>query len=362
MKNFNVFDLLQPISAEQPTGVDIREDPTLNSLYYQLKDLRQLARQAEKKYQLGESNDNGLMHWQTLIELAFDIFSKQSKDLHVLAWLIEALLRVEHYAGLAKGFELSAHMIDTFWDNLFPQVDEGELETKLAMFIGLNGQDAPGSLIFPIKAAPITQSDSSRNFAVWEYQQALELEKNSDSSKKIERKKELGFDLQDIKNAVKVTPAEFYLELMQDLSNCQENLKHLDQAFLKRCGDRSPPSSYIRQALSDVHEVLGFILEESSYSIKQSTLAPIVNASMIEHEPNLNFDHIADSIKSRAAALATLQSVANYFSEAEPHSPIPSLLERAVRWGNLSLAELLPELIVEESARKHLSQLTGINF
>ncbi len=54
-----------------------------------------------------------------------------------------------------------------------------------------------------------------------------------------------------------------------------------------------------------------------------------------------------------------MQIIANYFREHEPNSPIPLLLEQAIRWGNLSLPELLSELVHDEQALLHSYKLIG---
>ena len=48
------FDvLLNPISAAEPAGVELKSDPALNAVYYQLKDKREAARVAERQLAAG---------------------------------------------------------------------------------------------------------------------------------------------------------------------------------------------------------------------------------------------------------------------------------------------------------------------
>ncbi|VAW56434.1 hypothetical protein MNBD_GAMMA07-939, partial [hydrothermal vent metagenome] len=44
----NLENLLQPISEENPAGIDIREDSSPTSIYYAIKDARKSARAAER--------------------------------------------------------------------------------------------------------------------------------------------------------------------------------------------------------------------------------------------------------------------------------------------------------------------------
>jgi type VI secretion system protein ImpA len=63
---------------------------------------------------------------------------------------------------------------------------------------------------------------------------------------------------------------------------------------------------------------------------------------------------------TRDDALNALLQVADYFRRTEPHSPVSYSLEQAVRWGRMSLPELLAELIPDEAARTQLSLRAGI--
>lgn len=357
MQDLNFDTILKPISSETPTGVDLREDSSLNILYYQIKDLRQKARQIETKYQMQESDDMGLDSWKELVAIAIDVLSNKSKDLEILAWLIESLLRVYQFAGLAQGFALTIALLDAFWETLFPIIEDNDVSGKLAAFIGLNGEDSPGSLIQPIKSVLITDVKTGKNFALCHYQHALELEKISDQQKKSQRIKALGYQLHDIQQAVKDSPSKFYQSLLSDLALCQENYKKLDEAFFRHCGANAPPTSYIRNALVDVQDHIHFLLKDIPFTSQRSMseITAIEKSIEIKNYKNAGFN-------DRTEALQLLKNISNYFTENEPHSPIPSLLNRTIRWANMSLPELWGELIVEEETRKNVQKLTGIEF
>jgi type VI secretion system protein ImpA len=65
-------------------------------------------------------------------------------------------------------------------------------------------------------------------------------------------------------------------------------------------------------------------------------------------------------LRSREEAFQILLTVANFFRQAEPHSPISYTLEEVVRRGRMNLPELLEELIPDESARRLYLQAAGI--
>jgi type VI secretion system ImpA family protein len=62
-------------------------------------------------------------------------------------------------------------------------------------------------------------------------------------------------------------------------------------------------------------------------------------------------------IQTREEAYALLAEIANFLARIEPHSPVPYLLQRAIAWGGMSLQELLPELLNDQSALKDVGHL-----
>lgn len=64
--------------------------------------------------------------------------------------------------------------------------------------------------------------------------------------------------------------------------------------------------------------------------------------------------------RNRAEAYVTLGALADYLSAVEPHSPTPYLIRRAVNWGNMSLSEVIAEIIREEGDVSRLFNVLGI--
>jgi predicted component of type VI protein secretion system len=65
-------------------------------------------------------------------------------------------------------------------------------------------------------------------------------------------------------------------------------------------------------------------------------------------------------IGSRRQAFEQLQLVANYLKQTEPHTPVSFLVEKAVRWGAMSLPEVFSEMIEDSGARQAAFKLAGI--
>jgi type VI secretion system protein ImpA len=65
-------------------------------------------------------------------------------------------------------------------------------------------------------------------------------------------------------------------------------------------------------------------------------------------------------VATRQEALRTLLRVSEYFRRTEPHSPVSYALEQAVRWAQMSLPDLLSELVTDKSTREEIFKRAGI--
>ncbi|MFC6981367.1 ImpA family type VI secretion system protein [Microbulbifer taiwanensis] len=163
----NVIDidaLVAPISDDQPTGSDIREDRSPTSDYYTIKDARNSARAAERSALFDESDADLLAPWRDVAKTAEKILTKQSKDLEVASWYTEALIRLQGFSGLRDGFALIDRLVADHWEGLYPEPDEDGLETKVAPLSGLNGDGGDGTLMMPIRSAEITPEGDNGSF------------------------------------------------------------------------------------------------------------------------------------------------------------------------------------------------------
>jgi type VI secretion system protein ImpA len=69
---------------------------------------------------------------------------------------------------------------------------------------------------------------------------------------------------------------------------------------------------------------------------------------------------IGGPVASRQQALRQLSQVAAFFRQTEPHSPISYLVQRAVRWGDMPLEDLLKEVVKSSDALEHIWETLGI--
>jgi len=353
--------LLAPVTDDNKVGEDIRENTSPDSPYYKIKDARSAARAAERNNMFDSDTSEADGHWRKILELAPDILANQAKDLEVASWYTEALIRQHGYPGLRDGFKLIKGLIEQYWDELYPLPDEDGIETRVASLTGLNGEGAEGVLITPIRNVYITEGSDPGPFNYWKYQQVLEVEKIIDEETKREKADRLGFNNADVEKAVADSSESFYINLCDDLSEAIAAYREIGALLDEHCGiNDSPPTSNIINMLENC---LGAVKHIGKYKIPEPETDEEPTSESDDDSSSSSTTEVAPvsgPVKNREDAFKKLIEISEFFRKTEPHSPIPYILERAVKWGDMPLESLIRELIPDSSARDFYGSLTGI--
>ncbi|MBX3474520.1 MAG: type VI secretion system ImpA family N-terminal domain-containing protein [Planctomycetes bacterium] len=65
-------------------------------------------------------------------------------------------------------------------------------------------------------------------------------------------------------------------------------------------------------------------------------------------------------ISNRKQAFERLKEVAEFLRRTEPHSPVSYLVQRAVKWGDMRLEDVLTELVKDDGVRRNLFETLGV--
>lgn len=373
----NILDfskLLAPVGQDSPAGFDLRKEEA-GSLYRKMKDARNAARNIERQISQGMENA-AKPDWQSVLVSGCEILISHSKDLEVCAWLIESLTRQHAFEGLSEGFHLAYELLKLYGETLYPQPDEDGVTTQVASFTGLNGEDSDGTLIIPISMLPLTQGDNAGPFSLWQYQQALETLKIPDPEKRAQRINQGALTIETIATAISETSSAFLQKRLLDLKNCIREFQNLNDLFHQRYGQHAPPYTRILNRLEACVEFLTMLAKEKMgepFFAKEISDISDNPDSIMESELKIpyldkavNYSNLAAienkfSTIQRDHILQSIIDAADFFRQTEPHSPIPYLLEKSVRWGKMNFPDLLQEIIQDEKTRGIIFNLTGIH-
>jgi type VI secretion system protein ImpA len=359
-------DLLNPIEGPNPSGANLRYDP----LYDKIKEARR--EEAQPPPGMTEQ-DRKVSDNAQVIKLTTDLLAKKTKDLQLAAWLTEASLKQRGFGGLKDGLALCCGLVEKFWDTLYPEIEDGDAESRGAPlgFVGVK-------LDIPIKLVPVVEK---AKYGLLDYQQSREVGyedqiKGDDAKKKraqLIKDGKLAPELFD--RAFEETPKKFYAQAEKDLDACLESLTLLKKSCDEKFGDDGPTFGPLQSALeASRHLIHGFLQKKrekepdpvevipaaeaatgaEGEAVAAAGAGPVRTGVLISVESSSEPPDRVEAIKKIAEAAA-------YLRRREPQSPASYLMLRGLRWGELRAAIELADPTKLEAPptelRRHLKKL-----
>ncbi len=345
-----IDSLLAPVSAAAPAGTNLRADASPKSIYYKLKDARSGARAAERRADSEGAAAGLLPEWQTILNLAPKALAETSKDLEVVVWFIEGLVRAHGFRGIcAMDSNWRTDSSNEYWDSFFSLEDEDGLATRLAPLAGLNGQGSEGTLIQPLRKVPVTVSRGDGAFAIYHYDQARALANLTDAEVRARREAAGEVNMERFTAAANESGGVFYIALLEDIDAGVAVLGQLGETLTERAGRDAPSTSDIVRVLTVIRDTVAAF---SADLVEQARAAAALGSPGAQSGAGGAGAAAAAGgpVRGREEALRTLQQVAEYFRKNEPQSPISTSLDEIVRRAKMPFAELLAELLPDNNA------------
>jgi type VI secretion system protein ImpA len=356
----DVDALLIPISAENPSGEWLRFDP----VYDEIQRLRQ---EDDPNLPLGVwQRELKRADWRGVERVCTEVLTSRSKDLQVAAWLTEAWVHLHGFSGLASGVQVVAGLCRDFWETLYPAIEDGSCEYRVAPLTWLT------RLTTPMLDTPLTHpaTEEPSVFGWKEWVNALRLAKLSVKDQQALPKATAAgvVTQQKFLVAVSLTSGAWYESLNAELTAALTALDALDSVAVEKCGAQEAPSlTPLREMLQSIESFAARVIRErvEKGELTASEPPPEVEEPMIEeHDPAASPPPgprlAAGPIASRAEAYRALNEASEYLLRTEPHSPVPYLVRRAIAWGNMSLVELLEELLAKNADVNTVYALLGM--
>ncbi|HLG17551.1 MAG TPA: type VI secretion system protein TssA [Blastocatellia bacterium] len=356
----DVDALLAPIAGQSPAGESLQ--------YSGLHDEIREARRADDDLAQGDwKRELKAADWHQVKSLATDALANRTKDLQVCAWLAEALVKLHGLAGLRDGLHLMRGLHERFWDNLYPEIDEGDLEARANSLAWMDRQ-----LAIAIKDVVITKSAAGvdRTFLDWQASKDFDIAENAElSGADLERAEALraraqeegkvtGEEWRKAKNA---TRRAFYEETWAAVSQCWDEFRALERVVDEKFDRQAPSLSDLKKSLDEFRTLIDKVVKEKR---------------LLEPDPSdaLSSGEAGDGqatggavpgaatgpIQTRQDALRRLAEVAQYFRATEPHSPVSYLVQRAIKWGEMPLETWLQDVIKDDGVLSNLRETLGM--
>lgn len=246
-------DLLTPIPGDNPSGVNLRYDPVTDKIKEARREDLDVP-QGDWKSTLKTADHN------LAIKLGGEAIATRGKDLQVAAWLIDSHVRKEGLSVLPACFRFLHDLCTEFWDTLYPEIEDGDLEMRAAPLDWLGSK-----LEDPIRRAPLTSSGLS--WISFQESRTVGYDSADDSYEKQERRRQLISEgkpsAEDYDQAVEDTPLAFVENLINSIDQALAELATLTALLDDRFGNVSPSFLKVQAALEElVHAQRGVFVRK----------------------------------------------------------------------------------------------------
>ena len=332
-------ELLSPISNAHPSGEDLSF-----SLEY---DAIQEARRADDpSLEQGEwVTELKSADWIAVDRQASGLLQQRSKDLRLAVWWAEAQAKNHDFAGLARGYRLVARLCDAFWDDVHPQVEDGDLEQRIGNIAWLITHSTEWLRVLPLTQAP------QGHFGLADF----EVARGRPGDATVEP------SLETLEAARRDTPHAFYMRLVELLPDCQDALAELERSVDARLGQDGPSFTVLRDQLGHLCDVANRFAREAGVLVDGDTAAVADHDAMPAATALPVTGALGNGpVANRKEAIAQLRRVAEYFRRTEPHSPVAYLADKAARWGEMPLHVWLKRVIKDGDTLSQMEEMLDV--
>ena len=358
----NLELMLQPISEESPAGESLR----YSGIYDEITE----ARRADDTMNQGEwKTELKVSDFRKVVGLAAPALEKDTKDLQIAVWLSEALVKEYGFVGLRDSLKLVAGLQENFWETLYPEIDEGDMEGRANAVAVMDAQTA-----FAVKGAPITGS-AGYGFNDWEDSKRFDIPDNIETldsadqqrynELRTQAEKENRVTANKWRAELSLSRRAFYEELVFTIEECWAGYNELNRVIDEKFDrNQMPGLGNLKKALDDIQTQVKKLLEEKRAEEPDEIGEVTEEAVAGEEGATVKVGGVATAsgaIQNRQDALKRLSDIAAFFQKTEPHSPISYLVQRAIKWGNMPLESWLQDVIKDETVIFQIRQTLGFN-
>ncbi|MDR2598507.1 MAG: type VI secretion system ImpA family N-terminal domain-containing protein [Holosporales bacterium] len=347
IESYSIDDII----AEIPGTTDgVGSDLSLTSVYDEIKHARF---EEDSNLSLGVwERDLKKADWKLVENLTVDSLKNRTKDLQVLAWLIEAIVVLRGFEGILEATELLRSFLESFWASCYPKTNdhESDIEYKYRILDWIYDTVAKRMLYIPF-AKLGNAAETTVN--LYQYEYALEIQARQVSSPK--SAEELG------KYAQK-----------NDIKTIDEIHRIVGQISPESIRQFSEISERIQEGIKNLTHTISKISESKAFGIFTKTVTNLskINGLLIKYAPQENdliqkeegdaslLETVTKSPNmERAALYRQLVNIKQQLIETDKHSPSHFLLELVVSWQNKTLLEIINDLKQGETSAHKLLRI-----
>lgn len=341
-------DLLNPIPGDNPSGANLRYDPVTDKI--------KEARREDLNVDQGDWKTSlKTADYPLVIKLASDALVKKSKDLQIAVWLVDAIIRREGFSQLGPGFRFVRELLEQFWDTIYPEIEDGDLEMRAAPLQWLGNKLGEPLRFLPITTSKLSWLDYQESRKVGSEADADTYEKQQAREAAIRAEK---LTAEQFAEAVEATPLSFLKETLNALNEglaeaeflseyCDSQFTGVELSFIQVRSDIEEIAQTVRilinkkpaEAQPELDDEVGVAVAVEEPPDEMAFEAAV--GAELQNEPNFEASGFVPADFSAPASVEDvpkqLGSICNFLRQNDPYDPAPYLIMRSYAWAPLHL-------------------------
>jgi type VI secretion system protein ImpA len=348
MAYFSFLD--EPVAADAPCGVDVDDDPGVQSFFMILEG------SLPSSY-LGFDR-KAFEDKKIITELTQHL--KKSRDVRLLVMAIKTFALAENLAGFFETLAGMTKLLENHWEDVHPRGVNGDYALRAAYVQSLEDR---ATLMLPLQAAPLIKDKRLGNLSF----RSFLLAKSPASIKEGETAHDEG-TLNDA--FMRHEPIEDIIELRNQAKGAKENFSKLRNLFIDKVSHESAPQfEHVPGFLDELAAKLGtFIADRTPAEAEISASEQSDNGVGLSETVEVSGTHqkapagpVADPISVKEAS-AALQAVLVYYTAHEPSSPAKLLVRQAYQLVGKSFVEAMQILAPDLIEKTRIDMAGGMPF
>jgi type VI secretion system protein ImpA len=347
-----VEKLLAPVSAEQPCGPDLSDQPQFDELARLLKGKPEIDVGSVKKP--AEPPD-----WRELRSKSAEYLA-HSKHLGVALMFCGSALQTSGLTGLRDGLQLVRGLVEQYWPTIYPPLDVEENNDPTQRLNLLGALNSPRGTLRPdvqqwlaiidyLYAAPLCRPKGAEPVTLEVAVNAHRRAESPSADQTSEGAPPAGMDVNQLGKAFRAASVAEIEANHAAVSESLETLTALDQFLTQVLGAGNTISfDELHKVLLELQNVLKTNLPggavDPGAAGETATGAGAVGGSGTQNAAAVNAISISGMVQSREDVVRAIDAICNYYRQVEPSSPVPYLLRRAQKVAMMNFLEAMQEL------------------
>ena len=253
-----VQELLQPIPGDNPAGENLYYSPLK-------REIEEAAREEEELAQGVWKREVKRADYKKVFQVSSKALKEKGKDLFIAGFLCEAWARQEGFEGLLQGVELLRGLMEQYWDTLYPEIEDGDLEFRATPLGYVASRWEPAVRSYELVSGGINW---------YTYQDSIRVPTEEEAKKDYEKKGGLRrraiedgkLTPEDLDDALRSTPEDHLPTLAEQGQAALEAIEALSQYCDDKFGEVSPNFHPLKVAIEDVVSSARILIERKGAS------------------------------------------------------------------------------------------------